>query len=248
VVERIYYPSTNTIIDLSPVIATRDALNESKADINIEKELSPDRLERSGTQVQKLGPLQIGQQNERNLTNAGDDALLTALKNRGVSPNLVQQVAAELLGNSDDQLPVMNEEDLRQLAKQTKANPWSPKPSRSPSEFIAVVYKEWLGKKRLMRGHLVKVAPTLMAAYATEIRRHPNRRIRNLGERVYTHHGSLLDLPPAVPTSAWIPTAELTEEQKANRRLIQAKKQRDHRAKERVRPGRARRRASKPSP
>ena len=130
-----------------------------------------------------------------------------------------------------DQLPEMDEEDLRQLAKQTKANPWSPQFDRPPSEFISVTYKEWLGKKRLMRKHLVEVAPKLMMAYATEIRRHSERRLKDLGERIYTHHGALPKRLPKAPSNKWVPTAELDEEQQHARRLLEAKKKRDQRGK-----------------
>lgn len=138
--------------------------------------------------------------------------------------------AIEYEDQRHDQLLEMNEDDLRRLAELTKANPWSSKLGEPPSEFISDVYKEWLGKKRLMRGHLVKIAPKLMTAYATEIGRHPERRLKYLGERVYTRHGSLPKRLPKAPSNRWVPTADLDEEQLHARRLVEAKKKRDQRA------------------
>ena len=243
-IERIYFPVTDTVIDLTPVIAkqknasgaagTDGASKESKAHFNIEKEFSPDSLERSGTQVQKSERLHFRRRNEWNLPNVPitDDQLLAALKERGISSTLVQRVARELVGNSDNQLPLMNEEDLRQLAQQTKANPWSSELARSPSEFVSAIYEKWLGKKRLMREQISAAgAPMLMAAYSTEINRHPERRLEHLGERPHTRHGSLPKHLPKAPSNTWVPTAELSEEQRIARRRIEAKKKRDQRAK-----------------
>lgn len=147
----------------------------------------------------------------------------------------------------DDQLPEMSQQDLDELSQEAKANPWSSKVGKSPSAFISDVYKKWLGKKRLMREHFPEGARKLIAAYATEIRRHPERRLKDLGERPRTQHDSLSGPLPKAPASAWIPTAELPPEQQVNRRRGEAKKKRDQRARK-PRRVRSRKQASKLTP
>lgn len=131
----------------------------------------------------------------------------------------------------DDQLPEMSERDLQQLAAQTEARPWSSDVGKFPSEFISLIYKKWLGKKRLMREHIsASGGEKLIAAYATEIHDHPERLVKNLGQRPHTRHGALPDHLPKAPSNRWIPTAELSDEERTNRRLSEAKRKREQRA------------------
>jgi hypothetical protein len=216
---------------------------------NLDKEFIPDTINPADTRDDESQ--QISRQNDRTLTNEiSDDQLLIELKNRGISSTLIQGVAAELVQRSDDRhsLPEMDEDDLRQLAEQTRSHRWSAEAGKSPSEFISDVYKKWLGKKRLMREHFPKDARKLIAAYATEIRRHPERRLKDLGERPHTRYGASLDSLPASP-STWIPTAVLSEEQREHRRRAEAQRQRKRSRKIRPRGGKkSRTRGSSPSP
>jgi tetratricopeptide (TPR) repeat protein len=233
------------------IAAAKDLYSRAHDIFQVKLDIASPIMDTSDARDLYRDSLQFRQQNDWNLKyEISTDELLIALKNRGLSPNLVQQVAAELVRPVDDQLPEMTERDLQQLAEQTKANPWSSKLDVSPSEFISTVYKKWFGTKRLMREQITASgAPKLIAAYATEIHEHPERRINALGQRPHTRHGSLPKRLPAAPTTAWIPVAELTEEQRINRRLRDAKRKRDQR--EKTKPKRTKKVSSKsrlPSP
>ena len=128
-----------------------------------------------------------------------------------------------------NELPEMTADDLRNVAARTLAKPWSGKLGKSPSKFISEVYDEWLGKKRLMREHIpnTKAAINLKVAYSKEIRRHPERRLKDLGERPHTRYGSVDELLPVAPV-------QLNEEQRAIVRKKQAQEKRNQRAKRKV--------------
>jgi tetratricopeptide (TPR) repeat protein len=215
------------------IAAAKDLYSRAHDIFQVKLDIASPIMDTSDARDLYRDSLQFRQQNDRNLKNEiSTDELLIALKRRGISPNLVQRVAAELVGPTTGQLPEMTEQDLQRLAKQTKANPWSTEHSKLPSEFIALVYKDWLGKKRLMREQIsTSGGEKLIAAYATEIHEHPERRLEDLGQRPHTRHGSLPNKLPKAPSNTWVPTSELSEEEKANRRLRDAKRKRDQRAK-----------------
>jgi hypothetical protein len=122
----------------------------------------------------------------------------------------------------------LSEASLNEFRKHALAHPWIARSGIRPSTHIQTVFKKWLGKG-LSRQHIVKVQPKLAGAYATEVSRDPNKRVKSL--LVHTHR-----LPPGTLRPLSMRTvAELSEEELKEKRTHAAAKQARWRQKKRAR-------------
>jgi hypothetical protein len=135
-----------------------------------------------------------------------------------LSDSVLAGMASHEITEPQKSPPPLTEDELAEFKAHAAVHPWD-KRKCSPAQHIETQFQKWLGRG-LRRAHITALPGTLGRAYATEVRRHPERRVAGLFEEPYR-------LPAGAPRPPSVRLmAELSEEeqQKKRRRNLEAQR------------------------